>query len=93
VLADLSARTPWIGPGTVLLRPDGSLDPSWRSVLEDYADRFLVGLDLFAPAHYQAGYVSELVGYYRGLLGQLDPGVAEMIGHLNAERLAGLTTG
>jgi hypothetical protein len=88
VLADLSARTPWIGPGTVLLRADGSLDPTWASVLEDYGDRFLVGLDLFAPAHYQAGYVGQLVAYSRGLLGQLDPGVADLIGHANAERIA-----
>jgi Amidohydrolase len=93
VLADLSARTPWIGPGTVLLRPNGGLDLAWASVLEDYADRILVGLDLFAPAHYRAGYVSELVGYYRGLLGQLDPGVAQLIGHVNAERIAPLGGG
>ena len=88
VLADLSARTPWIGPGTVLLRANGTLDTAWASVIDDYADRFLVGLDLFAPAHYQAAYVSELVSYYRGLLGQLDPGVAEFVGHANAERIA-----
>jgi Amidohydrolase len=88
LLADLSARTPWIGPGTVLLRRDGTLDPGWAAVLEDYADRFLVGLDLFAPAHYQAGYVGGLVEYYRGLLGQLDPDVAHLIGHANAERIA-----
>jgi hypothetical protein len=87
VLADLSARTPWIGPGTVLLRADDSLDPAWAAVLGDYADRFLVGLDLFAPAHYQAGYVGQLVAYYRRLLGQLDPGVADLIGHANAERI------
>jgi hypothetical protein len=93
VLADLSARTPWIGPGTVLLRPNGDLDLAWASVLEDYADRFLVGLDLFAPAHYRPGYVSQLVGYYRGLLGQLDPGVAQLIGHANAERIAPLGGG
>jgi Amidohydrolase len=88
VLADLSARTPWIGPGTVLLRSDGTLDEVWAGVLEDYADRVLVGLDLFAPAHYQSGYVTQLVNYYRGLLGQLDPGVADLIGHANAERIA-----
>jgi predicted TIM-barrel fold metal-dependent hydrolase len=93
VLADLSARTPWICPGTVLLRSNGSLDPAWAAVLEDYADRFLVGLDLFAPAHYAAGYVGQLVGYYRGLLGQLDPGVASLIGHANAERLAPVGAG
>jgi Amidohydrolase len=88
VMADLSARTPWIGPGTVLLRGDGSIDPTWHTVLEQYADRFMVGLDLFAPAHYQQGYVNQLTTYYRGLLGQLDPAVASMIGHQNAERIA-----
>jgi len=48
----------------------------------------MVGLDLFAPAHYQAGYVNPLVAYYRGVLGQLDPAVADMLGHANAERIA-----
>jgi hypothetical protein len=66
------------------------LDPGWTTLLEDYADRFLVGLDLFAPAHYQVDYVSELVEYYRGLLGQLDPGVADLIAHANAERITPL---
>jgi hypothetical protein len=93
VLVDLSARTPWIGPGTVLLRRDGTLDPAWALALEDYADRFLVGLDLFAPAHYQAGYVGQLVSYYRGLLGQLDPGVTRLIGCANAKRIAPLGSG
>ncbi len=93
LLADLSARTPWIGPGTVLLQPNGALDPAWAATLTDFGDRFVIGLDLFAPAHYQAGYVSQMVAYYRGLLGQLDPGVATLIGHANAERIAPFATG
>jgi hypothetical protein len=88
LMADLSARTPWIGPGTVLLHPNGSLTSEWSATLHEFADRFLVGLDLFAPAHYQSGYVNQMVAYYRGLLGQLDPQVALMIGHANAERIA-----
>jgi predicted TIM-barrel fold metal-dependent hydrolase len=88
VAADLSARTPWIGPGTVLLRSDGVLAPEWAAVLSEFADRFLVGLDLFVPAHYVPSYVTQLVEYYRGVLGQLDPGVAALIAHANAERLA-----
>ncbi|MDQ3809899.1 MAG: hypothetical protein M3336_06365, partial [Chloroflexota bacterium] len=76
LMADISARTPWIGPGTVLLRGDGSLEPAWAGLLEEFADRFMVGLDLFAPAHFAHGYVQQLVSYYRGLLGQLDPAVA-----------------
>ena len=88
LMADLSARTPWIGPGTVLLRPNGALAPEWAGVLREYADRFVIGLDLFVPAHYRQGYVSQLVGYYRGLLGQPEPDVAALIGHANAERIA-----
>ncbi len=86
--ADLSARTPWIGPGTVLLRPNGVLAPEWAGVLRQYADRFVIGLDLFVPAHYRQGYVNQLVDYYRGLLGQLEPDVAALLGHANAERIA-----
>ncbi|MDP8922858.1 MAG: amidohydrolase, partial [Chloroflexota bacterium] len=93
LMADLSARTPWIGPGTVLLRPNGVLAPEWAAVLREFADRFVIGLDLFAPAHYQQGYVSRMVDYYRGLLGQVEPDVAALIGHGNAERIAPFETG
>lgn len=93
VMADLSARTPWLGPGTVLLRANGSIAPEWSAILHEYPDRFLVGLDLFATAHYQSGYVTQTVAYYRGLLGQLDPEVARLIGHANAERLAPFAVG
>ncbi len=86
--ADLSARSPWLGPGTVLTRPDGSLDATWGALLRERADRFLVGFDLFVPAHYQVGYAEQMVGYYRSLLGQLDPDVAALIAHGNAARLA-----
>jgi hypothetical protein len=86
--ADLSARSPWLGPGTVLTRPDGSLDPTWAALLRDFADRFLIGLDLFVPAHYEVGYARQMVGYYRGLLGQLEPDVAALVASGNAARLA-----
>jgi hypothetical protein len=86
--ADLSARTPWLGAGTVLTRADGSLDPEWAALLADYPDRFLVGLDLFAPGQFRPDYVRDTVDYYRGLLGRLAPAQAEQIGYRNAERLA-----
>ena len=90
LLADLSARTPWLGPGTVLLRPNGLLDGEWSALLHDFPDRFLIGLDLFAPAHYRSAYVNQTVGYYRALLGQLDPPVADQVGYANALRIAPL---
>lgn len=86
--ADLSARSPWLGPGTVLTRPDGSLDAAWSALLHEHPDRFLIGLDLFVPPHYELGYAAQMAGYYRGLLGQLAPEVAAAIAHQNAERLA-----
>jgi hypothetical protein len=89
---DISARSPWLGPGTVLTRPDGSLDPAWAALIRDAADRFLIGLDLFVPEHYQVGYAGQMVGYYRGLLGQLEPDVAALLAHGNAERLAPFAT-
>ena len=29
LMADISARSPWLGPGTVLVRPDGVVIPEW----------------------------------------------------------------
>ncbi len=86
--ADLSARTPWLGPGTVLTRGDGSLQPEWRALLTQYPERFLIGFDLFAPGHFEPGYVRDTAGYYRALLGRLDRAAAEQIAYRNAERLA-----
>jgi len=92
LLADLSARSPWLGPGTQLVRANGSLDPAWAALLNDHADRFLIGLDLFVAAHYQVGYVSQMVGYYRGLLGLLPLDVARLIAYQNAARIAPFAT-
>ena len=86
--ADLSARTPWLGPGTVLTRLDGTLQPEWAALLSEFPDRFTIGLDMFAPQHYRPDHVRNTVQYYRGLLGQLDPTAAEAIAYRNAERLA-----
>ena len=86
--ADLSARSPWLGPGTVLTRADGTLSAGWSALLREYPDRFLVGFDLFVPVHYEEGYARQMVDYYRGLLGQLEPDVAALIASGNAARLA-----
>jgi hypothetical protein len=86
--ADLAARTPWLGPGTVLTDGEGVVRPEWAALLAEYPDRLLVGFDLFVPAHYRLPYVRDTVGYYRGLLGQLDPAAAEQVAYRNADRLA-----
>ena len=66
----------------------GPANLSLASLLHAHPDRFLIGLDLFVSTHYQSGYVGQMVGYYRGLLGQLDPDVAAAIGYQNAARIA-----
>jgi hypothetical protein len=92
LMADLSARSPWLGPGTVLLRADGSLQPEWTATLTEYADRFVVGLDFFAPGHFEFGYATRMAAYYRAMLGQLSPDAARLIGHANADRLLPVRT-
>jgi hypothetical protein len=47
-----------------------------------------VGLDLFVTPHYQSSYLKPMVTYYRALLGQLDPAVAEQVASRNAGRIA-----
>lgn len=85
---DLSACSPWLGPATVMTRSDGSLAPEWSEILHRFPDRILLGLDLFVKQHFALDWISQMTGYYRGILGQLDPGVAALIGYRNAERLA-----
>jgi hypothetical protein len=85
---DLAARTPWIGAGTVLTDGDGALRPEWAGLIAEYPDRFLIGFDLFVPAHFRLPYVGDTVRYYRRLLGQLDPATVEAVAYRNADRLA-----
>ena len=73
---------------TVLTDAFGRVQPAWSALLTEYPDRFLIGCDLFVPQHFRAEYVQDTVGYYRGLLGQLDTAIAEQIAFRNAERLA-----
>ena len=87
--ADLSARSPWLGPGH---GADAGGRLAGRCLgarcSGSYADRFLVGFDLFVPGHYQTAYAQQMVGYYRSLLGQLEPDIAGMIAAGNAALLA-----
>jgi predicted TIM-barrel fold metal-dependent hydrolase len=89
LMCDLSARTPWLGPGTVLLLANGRVDPEWAATLADYADRAMLGLDLFVTPHFSSHYIGQTVAYYRGVLGQLDPDVARLIARDNAVRVLG----
>lgn len=74
-------RTPALASET------GPLGAPWRSLLSERADRFLAGIDLWAPALFEPAMLDRLMGWTRRILGELPPAAAERIAHTNATRL------
>ena len=72
-----------------ILRPDGTLDPDWRRVLERFPDRFMVGSDTWVNAQWDR--YAEIMALNRRWLSQLSRPIAEQIAYKNAERLFGRT--
>jgi len=64
---------------------NGVLLESWRTLLEEMPNRFVIGTDLNPPPTSQK--YSELIDFWREVLDQLSPEAAAMIAHENAERL------
>ena len=62
----------------------GVLKPTWKALLEEYPDRFVIGTDV-DPATLQT--YAEEIGWWRGILTQLSPTTAAKLAHENAERL------
>jgi predicted TIM-barrel fold metal-dependent hydrolase len=69
---------------------NGRLRESWRALLEEMPDRFVLGTDLLPPPTPQK--YSELILFWRGVLDQLMPETARMLAHENATRLMGAVT-
>lgn len=95
--ADLSARDPIQFPQLMQtvyqgwVTPDGALSPEWRSLLEDFPDRFLFGLDLGNPVTISFDQVfNGTIQFHTSVLRQLRPATAEKIAHGNIKRLLGL---
>jgi predicted TIM-barrel fold metal-dependent hydrolase len=65
----------------------GPLDAAWRTLLSERPDRFLAGIDLWAPALFAPAMLDRLMGWTRRILGELPPAAAERIAHGNATRL------
>jgi hypothetical protein len=90
--ADLSTLTPtfqnkygsYIIP-SILTEPDGSIDPEWKALFEDYSDRFMFGGD--KQDWSSSSFLKEETEYFREVLGQLDRGIAENIAYKNVLRL------
>lgn len=62
----------------------GVLKPTWKALLEEFPDRFVIGTDI-DPATLET--YREEIGYWRGILTQLSPTTATKLAHENAERL------
>jgi predicted TIM-barrel fold metal-dependent hydrolase len=65
----------------------GPLDPAWRALIEKMPDRFLMGLDVWAPRLFEPAMLDRLMKWARRVLGELSPAVAEQVAHRNAAKL------
>lgn len=70
------------------IAPEGELDPDWYRLLVEYPDRFVVGVDTYSPARWQA--YDRVAAGIRQWLAQLPPEVSERLASGNAARLLGV---
>ena len=71
--------------------PSGRLDASWKQLMMDFPDRFMVGTDTPSPERWY--YVVEHANFSRKWLADLPNDVADNVGFRNAERLAAWALG
>jgi predicted TIM-barrel fold metal-dependent hydrolase len=85
LMIDLSGmhfqRTPSLATET------GPLDPAWKALIDKRADRFLIGIDVWAPRLFEPRMLDRLMTWTRRILGELSPPAAERVGHRNAAAL------
>lgn len=62
----------------------GPLDPAWKALIEKFPDRFLIGVDVWAPRLFEPAMLDRLFTWTRRVLGELPPGVAERVAYRNA---------
>ncbi|MGE5523063.1 MAG: amidohydrolase family protein [Rhodospirillaceae bacterium] len=90
VYCDLSYRSPpQIGPRVIgrSAYDANSLRADWKSLIEDYPDRFYVGIDDVTSWN---EYDAVVHAIRNGLLANLSPATAEKVAHRNAVALFGL---
>ncbi len=68
----------------------GPLDPAWKALVEAMPDRFLMGIDIWAPRLFEPAMLDRLMAWTRRILGELRPEVAERVAHANAVAVFGL---
>lgn len=85
LVVDLSGmhfqRTPALASAT------GPLDPAWKALIEKMPDRFVMGIDLWAPRFFEPKILDRMIGWTRRILGELSPAVAEQVAYRNAVKL------
>ena len=62
----------------------GPLDPAWKALVEKMPDRFLMGVDVWAPRLFEPATLDRLFRWTRRVLGELRPDVAERVAYKNA---------
>src|SRR2546422_6150074 len=70
-----------------LASENGPLDPAWKALIEKMPDRFLMGVDVWAPRLLEPAMLDRLFTWTRRVLGELTPEVAARVGHRNAVAL------
>jgi predicted TIM-barrel fold metal-dependent hydrolase len=74
-------RTPALATET------GPLDPAWKTLIEKMPDRFVMGIDVWAPRLFEPAMLDRLMKWTRRILGELPPAVAERVAYRNAAKL------
>jgi predicted TIM-barrel fold metal-dependent hydrolase len=65
----------------------GPLEPAWKALIEKFPDRFLMGLDIWAPRLFEPAMLDRLFKWTRRVLGELKPDVALRVAYKNAAAL------
>lgn len=89
VYCDLSSRPGkhrYHTPSVVIFTADGFQQDDWRKVIEDFPDRFTVGID---DVESWSEYETVVKTIRKGLLAHLSPETAEKVAYKNADRLYG----
>lgn len=65
----------------------GPLDPAWKALIEKMPERFIMGVDVWAPRLFEPAMLDRLLTWTRRVLGELPPAVAERVAFGNAAAL------
>ena len=85
LMVDLSGmhfqRTPSLATET------GPMDARWKALIEKMPERFIMGVDVWAPRLFEPAMLDRLMRWTRRVLGELSPATAERVAWKNAAKL------